>query len=174
MPASLGHGSLSSMGSSMGGPGRGLALSLALPGSAREPFLYAQQQQHPQQQQYAFPSAPSSPKGFAYHEGMIGGGRGWERGWGGGIGEAFLAAAFRARAPFCVSRSCVPSFPPPPFPLYPSQAGRRQGRTMHNADDLRSYEAAVLARKAPELVLRKSARRPATSAGPLPPLSRHL
>ncbi|KAK7056046.1 zinc finger/binuclear cluster transcriptional regulator [Favolaschia claudopus] len=45
---------------------------------------------------------------------------------------------------------------PPPPPL---------GRTMHNADDLRSYEAAVLARKAPELVLRKPARRPTTSAG---------
>ncbi|KAJ6454085.1 hypothetical protein C8R47DRAFT_1252659 [Mycena vitilis] len=40
-----------------------------------------------------------------------------------------------------------------------------QGRTMHHADDLRSYEAAVLARKAPELVLRKPVRRPTTSAG---------
>ncbi|KAJ7026366.1 hypothetical protein C8F04DRAFT_1268146 [Mycena alexandri] len=44
-----------------------------------------------------------------------------------------------------------------------------QGRTMHNADDLRSYEAAVLARKAPELVLRKPARRPTTSAAQPPP-----
>ncbi|KAJ7458431.1 hypothetical protein FB451DRAFT_1182632 [Mycena latifolia] len=49
--------------------------------------------------------------------------------------------------------------------------GGGQGRTMHNADDLRSYEAAVLARKAPELVLRKPARRPTTSAGPAPPPS---
>ncbi|KAJ7607613.1 hypothetical protein DFH06DRAFT_214511 [Mycena polygramma] len=40
-----------------------------------------------------------------------------------------------------------------------------QGRTMHHADDLRSYEAAVLARKAPDLVLRKPVRRPTTSAG---------
>ncbi|KAJ7496348.1 hypothetical protein B0H11DRAFT_2276488 [Mycena galericulata] len=40
----------------------------------------------------------------------------------------------------------------------------QQARTMHN-DDLRSYEAAVLARKAPELTLRKPARRPTTSAG---------
>ncbi|KAF7334974.1 Zinc finger/binuclear cluster transcriptional regulator [Mycena venus] len=38
-------------------------------------------------------------------------------------------------------------------------------RTMHNPDDLRSYEAAVLARKAPELVLRKPGKRPVTSAG---------
>ncbi|KAJ6522410.1 hypothetical protein B0H19DRAFT_682485 [Mycena capillaripes] len=49
------------------------------------------------------------------------------------------------------------------------QQGQQQlappGRTMHNADDLRSYEAAVLARKAPELVLRKPARRPTTSSG---------
>ncbi|KAJ7452807.1 hypothetical protein FB451DRAFT_1185500 [Mycena latifolia] len=43
------------------------------------------------------------------------------------------------------------------------------GRTMHNADDLHSYEAAVLARKAPELVPRKPARRQTTSAGPAPP-----
>ncbi|KAJ6523873.1 hypothetical protein B0H19DRAFT_1276797 [Mycena capillaripes] len=49
------------------------------------------------------------------------------------------------------------------------QQGQQQlappGRTMHNADDLRSYEAAVLVRKAPELVLRKPARRPTTSSG---------
>ncbi|KAJ7724815.1 hypothetical protein DFH07DRAFT_1003554 [Mycena maculata] len=52
------------------------------------------------------------------------------------------------------------------------QQQAQQGRTMHNADDLRSYEAAVLARKAPELTLRKPGRRPTTSAGaaaPLPP-----
>ncbi|CAK5269056.1 unnamed protein product [Mycena citricolor] len=39
-------------------------------------------------------------------------------------------------------------------------------RTMHNAEDLRSYEAAVLARKAPELTLRKPARRGTTSGQP--------
>ncbi|KAJ7278371.1 hypothetical protein C8J57DRAFT_1576890 [Mycena rebaudengoi] len=45
------------------------------------------------------------------------------------------------------------------------QAQQGPPRTQHNADDLRSYEAAVLARKAPELVLRKPGRRPTTSAG---------
>jgi hypothetical protein len=45
------------------------------------------------------------------------------------------------------------------------QAQQGLPRTQHNADDLRSYEAAVLARKAPELVLRKPGRRPTTSAG---------
>ncbi|KAJ7082627.1 hypothetical protein B0H15DRAFT_435633 [Mycena belliarum] len=57
---------------------------------------------------------------------------------------------------------------------YPVHPAPPQGRTMHNADDLRSYEAAVLARKAPELVLRKPGKRPATSAGaagaPPPPV----
>ncbi|KAF7320612.1 Zinc finger/binuclear cluster transcriptional regulator [Mycena chlorophos] len=40
----------------------------------------------------------------------------------------------------------------------PAPAGAQpqaQSRTLHDADDLRSYEAAVLARKAPELVLRR-------------------
>ncbi|KAJ7842947.1 hypothetical protein B0H14DRAFT_2585992 [Mycena olivaceomarginata] len=48
------------------------------------------------------------------------------------------------------------------------QQGAPTARTMHNADDLRSYEAAVLARKAPELVLRKPTRRPAPPPPPPP------
>nr|GAT49025.1 zinc finger/binuclear cluster transcriptional regulator [Mycena chlorophos] len=48
-----------------------------------------------------------------------------------------------------------PPIPPPP----PVSVSVSSARTMHNADDLRSYEAAVLARKAPELVLRKPAKR---------------
>ncbi|KAJ7900551.1 hypothetical protein B0H14DRAFT_2556022 [Mycena olivaceomarginata] len=47
-------------------------------------------------------------------------------------------------------------------PVYPMHRG---ARTMHNADDFASYAAAVLARKAPELVLTKPAGRPTTAAG---------
>ncbi|KAJ7304587.1 hypothetical protein DFH08DRAFT_52451, partial [Mycena albidolilacea] len=47
-------------------------------------------------------------------------------------------------------------------PVYPMHRG---ARTMYGADDFASYAAAVLARKAPELVLTKPAGRPTTAAG---------
>ncbi|KAF7311693.1 Zinc finger/binuclear cluster transcriptional regulator [Mycena indigotica] len=69
---------------------------------------------------------------------------------------------------------------PPVFPVHhhqqhapPVSQQHQPPRTMHNADDLRSYEAAVLARKAPELVLRKPVKqRPLTSHGSASPPTR--
>lgn len=47
-------------------------------------------------------------------------------------------------------------------------ANLQRAGTMHNADDLRSYEAAVLARKAPELTLRKPVRQQQRQVGSPP------
>ncbi|KAF7320510.1 Zinc finger/binuclear cluster transcriptional regulator [Mycena chlorophos] len=65
-------------------------------------------------------------------------------------GEIDARMVFPALPPTHTHHQHPPIPPPPPVSV---------ARTMHNADDLRSYEAAVLARKAPELVLRKPAKR---------------
>ncbi|KAJ7199874.1 hypothetical protein GGX14DRAFT_467533 [Mycena pura] len=111
------------------------------------------------------PSASAAAAG-AGAGGGGGGGGGGGNGNGNGGRRYRVASLPSARTPEG-EMGAAPVFPvhhllPPP----PQAAAPGAGpRTTHNADDLRSYQAAVLARKTPELVLMKRGRRPTTSGG---------